>query len=161
MSTLKSKRGATVDRTALYSAIESLGRLTDLMERRRLQLAREVGLTPQQWQALEGIAREGFMPSLFARARDAAPAGVSRTLRQLLERGLVEVRASTSDARKREYRLTAAGSAVLEALRAAREAALAAVWDDLPAADVARFARFGGKLADRLAAYASGVDPTS
>lgn len=149
---------ARQERSALYEAIQTLSRLTELMERRRVQLAREVGLTPQQWQALEGVSREGFMPSLFARTRDASPAGVSRTLRQLLERRLVAVHASTDDARKREYQLTKSGRAVLDRLREAREAALAAVWEDLPPAEVARFARFGAQLADRLAAYASSSD---
>jgi DNA-binding MarR family transcriptional regulator len=143
------------DRAAMFAAIESLGSLTELMERRRQQLAREVGLTPQQWQVLEGISREGFMPSLFARARESSPAAVSRTLRQLLERGLVDVSAAADDARKREYLLTAAGHDVLTELRRAREAALEAVWNGLPDHEIAEFARFGAVLSERLADYAA------
>lgn len=147
------------DRSALYEAVESLGRLADVMERRRQQLARQVGLTPQQWRTLEGITQQGFLPSLFARERESSPAAVSRTLRQLLERELVEVRPSVDDARKREYLLTAEGVSVLEKLRDAREAALSAVWSDLPPDEISRFARFGGLLADRLAVYADRSEP--
>ena len=75
-------------RDPLYRAIEGLQRLAELFERRRAQLARRVGLSDPQWRVLEEIAREDFMPSLFARRRDAHPAAVSRTLRQLLDRGL-------------------------------------------------------------------------
>jgi DNA-binding MarR family transcriptional regulator len=144
---------------ARFQAIESLGRLTELMDRRRQQLSRRVGLTPQQWQALEGISRAGFLPSLFARSSQSSRAGVSRTLRQLLERKLVEVSASADDARKREYLLTAAGRRVLEALLDAREHALGEVWTDLPPDQLAQFAEFGALLADRLAAYAERSEP--
>lgn len=147
------KRSAR-DREALYAAVEGLGRLTEVMERRRQQLAREVGLSPQQWRVLEGIAREDFMPSLFARDQECAPAAVSRTLRQLLERGLVDVSIAAGDARRREYGLTEAGREVLARLRGARELALEAVWSDLDRAELARFAAFGSALADRLEAYA-------
>ena len=139
---------------ALFAAVEGLGRLTELMERRRQQLAREVGLSPQQWRVLEEIAREDFMPSLFARAQECAPAAVSRTLRQLLDRGLVQVSIARDDARRREYALTARGRRTLEQLRRARERALEAVWADFDRSDLERFASFGGELADRLEAYA-------
>ena len=78
-------------REVVYAAIEALQRLTDGMERRRQQLARRVGLSLRQWQVLEEISEPGFMPSLFARRQDSSPAGVSRVLRQLLDRGLVAV----------------------------------------------------------------------
>jgi len=142
------------DRGPLYAAIEGLGRLTELMERRRQQLAREVGLSPQQWRVLEEIGREDFMPSLFARTQESSPAAVSRTLRQLLERGLVEVSIASQDARRREYSLTASGRDLLGRLRAARERALEAVWSGFDPADLDRFAAFGSALADRLEAYA-------
>ena len=140
-------------RPVLYAAIESLQRLTDLMQRRRQQLARGVGLSPQQWQVLEEISRDGFMPSLFARDRDSSPAGVSRTLRQLLDRRLVVVSISADDARKRDYALTRRGERVLADVRAAREKALEVVWRDLDARDVEAFAHFGSRLAERLGAY--------
>jgi len=146
------------DRQALYAAIEILGRLTEGMERRRQQLARAVGLTPQQWRVLEEIGREDFMPSLFARAQECSPAAVSRTLRQLQERGLVRSAISAEDARRREYALTRAGERALAALRGAREQALEAVWGGLDAADLSHFAAFGRRLAERLEAYADASD---
>jgi DNA-binding MarR family transcriptional regulator len=140
---------------AVWEAIEALGRLTDVMDRRREQLGRAVGLSPQQWRVLQEIAREDFMPSLFARAQECTPAAISRVLRQLLERGLVEVSISGHDARRRDYTLTRQGEATLEALRRAREDALDAVWGELDPADLERFAAFGSRLADRLEAYAA------
>ena len=141
-------------RDVVYAAILSLQRLTEGMDRRRQQLARQVGLSPRQLAVLEEVSREGFMPSLFARSRDSSPAGVSRVLRQLLDRGLVAVSIGAGDARRREYALTARGAKRMAELRAARESAMAAVWDGLEPRDVERFARFGARLADRLAAYA-------
>ena len=50
-----------------HAAIECLGRLSELYQRRREQLAASVGLTDREWDVLEEIATEHFMPSLFAR----------------------------------------------------------------------------------------------
>ena len=147
------------ERAALWEAIDALGRLTELMDRRREQLGRQVGLSPQQWRILEEIGREDFMPSLFARARECTPAAVSRVLRQLLEQDLVSVSISGEDARRRDYALTAKGRRTLETLRDAREDALNAVWADLDRAELRRFARFGSSLADRLEDYAQRAEP--
>jgi DNA-binding MarR family transcriptional regulator len=154
-------RDTARSRAALFRAIEQLGRLTQLMERRRQQLARSVGLSPQQWRVLEEIAREDFMPSLFARNQECTPAAVSRTLRLLLGRGLVEVAIAAGDARRRDYVLTSAGGRILQRLRAAREEALEAVWSGFGAADLERFGAFGGALADRLEAYATSSEPAA
>jgi DNA-binding MarR family transcriptional regulator len=145
-------------REATFGAIEALLRLSELVERRRRQLARDAGLSDAQWQVLEQVATEHFLPSLFARARETAPAAVSRTLRQLQERGLIRVSIAAGDRRQREYRLTARGRQVTDRLREAREDALAAVWDALPPGDIARFARFARRLADRMEAHAAEVD---
>lgn len=138
-------------------AVEGLARLADAFERRRRQLVRELGLTDAQLRVLEEIARDEFMPSLFARRRACSPAAVSRTLRQLQESGLVSVAAADRDGRQREYALTPSGRRLMERLRARRLAALDAVWRDLPADELARFGAFGQRLADRLDAYADGV----
>ena len=149
----KTRAGAT-KRKPLFTAIDGLGRLTELMERRRRQLAAQVDLSPQQWRVLEEIAREDFMPSLFARNQECSAASVSRTLRQLLARGLVVVSIAESDARRREYAPSRAGQRVLERVRAAREAALEAVWSDFEDKELKRFAAIAGVLADRLETYA-------
>jgi len=137
----------------ILEAIRSLQRLTDLFRERRRELAREVGLSEAQWRLLEEIAGDGFMPSLFARQQDCAPAAVSRTLRQLLERGLVRVSISPDDARQRVYRLTPEGRRILRRLNVSRERAIAAIWKPLDRTDVANFVRFAEALADGLETY--------
>jgi DNA-binding MarR family transcriptional regulator len=141
-------------RRPLYDAIEGLQRLAELFERRRSQLAREAGLTDAQWRVLEEIGAERFMPSLFARTRAKHAAAVSRTLRQLQEDGLVEASIASGDARQRAYRLTARGRRRLEDLRASRARAIEVVWRGFPEAELARFAAFSQRLADRLERYA-------
>lgn len=151
-------RSARKERDAIYAAIEALQDLAGLVERRRRQLARSVGLSDQQWRVLEGISREHFMPSLFAKTAEISPAALSRTLRHLQDEGLVRAGISAEDARQREYVLTRKGDRVIEALRAAREEALGAVWDGLPRDEVEGFARFAAELSDRLARHAAAVE---
>lgn len=138
----------------LRRAVEALARLSEAFERRRRQLARELGLTDAQLRVLEEIARDDFMPSLFARQRACTPAAVSRVLRQLQDAGWVRAGIGARDARQRDYRLTASGRRLVERLRARRREALDAVWGDMPAADLARFGAFSEALAERLHAYA-------
>ena len=105
----------------MHHAIAQLQRLADLFGRRRAQLAQGAGLSEQQWHVLEEIATEHFMPSLFARGRQQAPAAVSRLIRQLLDKKLVTVSVSTRDGRQREYVLTAKGKRLLDGLRGDRK----------------------------------------
>ena len=135
-------------------AIAGLQRLTDLLGERRAQLAREAGLTEQQWRLLEEIAAPGFLPSWFARRSDVTPAAVSKILRQLLDKGLVEVSISPRDARQRDFTPTPRGRKVLARIEAAREDAVRAVWSTLPPRDVERFADLAEELAARLDTYA-------
>lgn len=135
-------------------AISALQRLAGLLEERRAQLAREAGLSEQQWRVLEEIAAPGFLPSLFARARRTSPAAVSKVLRQLLDAGLVRVAVSETDARQRDYTLTARGRRALAGIAEARREAVEAVWSGLPAADLRRFADVAETLAARLDAFA-------
>ena len=147
--------------SALYAAVEGLQRLTELFERRRRQLAREAGLSDPQWRVLEQIASEGFMPSMFARARETSAAAVSRTLRQLLDRHLVAVSIGAEDARQRHYKATARGRRLLAKLRERREEALDVVWSDFSKRELQAFARFAEGLADRLESYAEDVESRS
>src|SRR5262245_45585332 len=114
---------ATPDVAVVHDAIAKLQRLTDLFRTRRAQLAADAGLTEQQWQVLERIATEPFMPSMFARHRESSAAAVSRLTRQLLEKRLVSVSVSAKDGRQREFVLTPKGRRTLAGLRASREAA--------------------------------------
>ena len=95
----------------LREALAALQRLSDAFARRRGQLARGAELTEAQWRVLEQIAAEDFMPSLFARRQEQTPAAVSKLIRQLLDRGLVEVSISSGDARQRRLRADRARTA--------------------------------------------------
>lgn len=147
--------GRKQKRALAYEGIRVLQELAGVFEQRREQLAEEAGLTDLQWRVLEEVAAEDFMPSLFAKTRARSPAGVSRTLRQLLDRDLVRVSIGRGDARQREYALTAGGRRVLDRLRARREEAIEAVWLKLSEEELASFASVGAGLAIRLRGYAA------
>jgi DNA-binding MarR family transcriptional regulator len=129
--------------------------MTEAFARRRQQLALSVGLSEGQWGVLEEIATQHFMPSMFARTRSSSAAAVSKTLRQLLDKGLVSVGMSKSDGRQRAYLLTAKGKRVLEILRKERELAIEEIWLSLDADQMRNFVSFGNQLCNRLERYGS------
>jgi DNA-binding MarR family transcriptional regulator len=130
----------------IHAAIDALRGLADAFDRRRATLAREAGLTVEGWRALETIATEHFVPSMFARRRRSSAAAVSKILRRLSADGLVRPSVAPHDARGRIYRLTARGRRRLDALRRARFRAIDAIWRALPAREVETFARFAAAL---------------
>jgi hypothetical protein len=68
----------------VLGAIASLQRLAALFLARREALARAAGITVAQWEVLERITDEHFMPSLFAQARESsstAPTAASAAMR--------------------------------------------------------------------------------
>lgn len=140
-----------------HAAIEVLGRLSELYRERREQLAFSVELTSQQWGALEEIATEHFMPSLFARRRESSAAAVSKILRQLMDKGFVVASIGKGDARQRTYSLTQKGRRVMDTLRKTREAAIRDVWLALPGGGLRGFTELGTELIQRLEAYATDV----
>ena len=137
----------------IHEAIGALQRLTDLFNERRDEIARGAGLSVRQWQILEEVATEHFMPSMFAARGAVTPAAVSKLVRGRLERDLVRASISTGDRRQRSFVLTAAGRKLLDGVRLTRQAAIDAIWADLPEAELLRFAKFGQKLGNRLEAY--------
>jgi DNA-binding MarR family transcriptional regulator len=139
----------------VHDAIANLQRLTDLFQERRAQLATEAGLTEQQWDVLERIATEHFMPSLFARRRESSAAAVSRLIRQLLDKRLVTASARDHDGRQRQYVLTAKGRRTLDALRAGRQAAIDVIWSSLDRGALTTFAEVSAELIRRIEAYAA------
>jgi DNA-binding MarR family transcriptional regulator len=143
----------------VHAAIVSLTRLAELYRHRREQLAAEAGLTDQQWEVLEEIATEHFMPSLFARRRESSPAAVSKILRQLMEKGAVVASIAEEDGRQRNYALTARGRRLMDRLRERREEAIRDVWLTLDAAGMRAFTQFGNRLIERLERYASAASP--
>lgn len=152
---MASKKISSAREARIQNTIEALQGLVEVFEDRRESLARSVGLSPTQWQMLEQVARDDFMPSLFARRREVTAAAVSRTLRQLLDQRLVDVQISPRDARQRLYRVTEKGRKALDELRRERGRAIAAVWDTLSEADLARFEKLSRLLTDRLRSYES------
>lgn len=138
-----------------HAAITVLGRLAELYRARREQLAASAGITDQQWEVLEQISTEHFMPSLFARTRESSAAAVSKILRQLTDKGLVVATVSKGDARQRSYSLTSKGKRLMERLRDGREEAISAVWLSLPASGMRAFTEFGTALIERLERYAA------
>ncbi len=152
------RKDGPLDQRELWVAVEGLQRLAEVFDRRRQQLAREVGLTDGQWRLLEEVASEHFMPSLFARRRRCTPAAVSRTLKQLLAGEMIRVSISSADARQRDYTLTERGRSALEHVRRSREQALDAVWRDLPRDELERFGIFSAALAKRLELYAEQME---
>lgn len=140
--------------STIHESIARLQRLSDLFAARRQQLARKVGLTEREWQVLEEISSEHFMPSMFARQSEQTPAAVSKVLRQLLGKGLVRSSVADGDGRKRAYELTPTGEAVMRRLRSERNHAIEAIWRDLPAQQLRAFSALSGELIARIEAYA-------
>ncbi len=130
--------------------------LAEIFERRREVLARDAGITIEQWRVLEEISTEHFIPSMFARSRDSSAAAVSKILRQLLDSGLVSAAIGRADRRNRRYKLTAKGTRALGKLRASRQAAIEAIWTGFSRAELAAFSTFAIKLSDRIERYSRG-----
>jgi DNA-binding MarR family transcriptional regulator len=141
-------------RPEIRRAIEALQRLAEGFALRRRQLAAAAGLTEAEWRVLDEIAGEDFMPSMFARQRDCSPAAISRSLRGLQQKRLVDASISRGDARQREYRLTRKGRDALRRLERERRRAIEAVWREFEARDLDAFVRFADALGDRLESYA-------
>jgi DNA-binding MarR family transcriptional regulator len=143
----------------VHRAIAHLQQLVDLFQRRRAQLAAEVGLTDHQWGVLEEISSEHFMPSLFARQRESSAAAVSKTIRQLVNKGLVAVSVAVEDARQRRYELTADGQRVMGKLRERRQDAIARVWMKQDANALAAFNALAAGLSNELEALVNESGP--
>lgn len=145
-------------RAEALSAIACLQQLTELFQSRREQLASEVGLTEHQWAVLEQTTSEHFMPSMFARSRQSSAAAVSKTLRQLIEKGLVSVGIDAKDGRQRRYELTTKGRRIMEQLRQSREAAIRDVWLKFDEKRLHAFTDFATELCEQLERYSRRAD---
>lgn len=137
-------------RDRALEAVRTLGRLVTVFGERRKQLAERVGLTDQQWQALEEVEVEHFMPTLFAQKRETSAAAVSKILKQLTDKGLVVGRVSEVDGRQRTYEVTPRGRELLSELREERERVIGEVWMSYPAERLEEFSSFGNDLAAHL-----------
>lgn len=136
-----------------HQAIEHLQTLTELFQHRRVQLAKAVKLTEQQWRVLEEISTEHFIPSMFARNRESSPAAVSKIIRQLTEKGLISVSISLVDGRQRQYVLTAKGRKTMEMIRVRRFQAIEAIWMRFDQKELDQFNRFSTRLIDSIETF--------
>lgn len=141
----------------IHDAILALQELADVFQHRREVLAREAGLTVEQWRVLEEIEGHDFMPSLFARERKRSRAAVSKIIRQLLDKGIIETSVAVHDGRQRTYRLTAKGRAATEKLRRARRRAIEKVWSRFTPEELEAFTRFSQRLCAGLEALTSSL----
>lgn len=139
---------------AIHTAIEKLQQLSEVFQHRRMQLAKQAGLTEQQWRVLEEISTEHFMPSMFAKTRESSAAAVSKIIRQLLDKQLVRVSIHHLDGRQRQYDLTSKGKKILNELRSYRTKAIETIWMDFELSDLINFNRFSMKLIDSIETFA-------
>lgn len=140
-------------RERALACVEVLSRLVAVFAERRRQLAESVGLTDQQWQVLEEIQTEHFMPSLFARERKSSAAAVSKILRQLTDKGFIQAQVSPKDGRQRDYLVTVAGQQILHTLRSERKLAIDQVWLSLTEQQLSQFHHLGSEIAERLESF--------
>jgi DNA-binding MarR family transcriptional regulator len=138
-----------------YNAINSLNRLFDIVQKRRAAIAAEVGLTDMQWQVLEEISTEHFMPSLFATKRESSRAAVSKILKQLTGKGLLDVALNSKDGRVREYFLTRDGENKMKKIRASREDAILKIWMNYSEKQLTDFCEFNEDLIGSMESYLS------
>ena len=136
-----------------YTAIGQLNKLTAIFARRRSELAAQVGLTEQQWLMMEQISTTHFIPSLFAEERESSRAAVSKIIRQLVDKGLVNVKLDEKDARQRHYTLTTDGEQKMQTLRNLRERAINDIWMTLDHDALAGFCQFSEKLINSIETY--------
>ncbi|MDZ4697184.1 MAG: hypothetical protein SGI86_18755 [Deltaproteobacteria bacterium] len=153
-SLARAKAIPEVGLNGIHTGIAALQRLSNVFTLRREQLAAEVGLSDHQWSVLEEIATLHFMPSMFAKRRSSSPAAISKTLRHLMERGLVSVAVGDGDGRRRSYSLTAQGEKTMVLLRKGRQLAIDRIWRDLDVEGLAGFCKFADELARRMEDYA-------
>ena len=139
---------------AAHQAIEQLQKLSELFQQRRVQLAKTVKLTEQQWRVLEEVSTEHFIPSMFARNRESSPAAVSKIIRQLTEKGLINVSISPTDGRQRQYVLTAKGRKMMEAIRVRRLRAIDEIWMHFDQQELEQFNRFSERLIQSIETFA-------
>jgi DNA-binding MarR family transcriptional regulator len=107
------------------------------LARRGERLARQAGLTTQQWLVLleiagdpsfrkargSGAAPEGILPSEIAQARGVSRATVSALVAQLLKLGLIRDVEDPEDGRRRRLQITPAGERALATIEPVRKEA--------------------------------------
>lgn len=127
--------------------------LANHLVRRGEDLARQSGITTQQWILLLHIAGdpnftsfddeerdpEGVLPSEIARARGVSRANVSALMSGLVDRGLVRQKKDKRDGRRKRVVVTAAGKRALAKIDPTRREANRRLLANLSATERKRF----------------------
>ena len=145
------------------AAVLALVDLSSQLQRRGEAIARQAGLSAQQWLLLLHVAGEpelakpahgqaapGILASDVATIRGVTQANISRLVAGLIRRGLVNQGSDAADARRRRLVITARGVAVLEGIEPYRREANRLLLADLAPAERRRFAGFLHRCLERL-----------
>jgi DNA-binding MarR family transcriptional regulator len=117
-------KAAPLDREGVVTALASLSLpLMWTLRQRAMQVYEPFGVRPTRVLLMELVARGIDQPKLIAEVLDAVPPAVTAMVNELMEKGWLARESDASDRRRVRLRLTAAGEAALERLRAAWQAA--------------------------------------
>jgi len=110
----------------------------------------EHDLTEQQWRVLRALIAADQPRSVGALADDTFLLGpsLSRMLVTLDDRGLIERRAATGDARRAEIDITPAGRALVALISPRSEAVYAHIESEVGASDLGRLPDLLARIAD-------------
>jgi len=144
------RRGGRRERASTEEAIiVAFFDIANHLARRGERMARQAGLTTQQWLVLLevagdpsfrkargiGAAPEGILPSEIAQARGVSRATVSALVAQLLRLGLIRDVEDPEDGRRRRLLITPAGERALSTIEPIRKEANRRLLAALPPAD--------------------------
>ncbi|GHD86248.1 MarR family winged helix-turn-helix transcriptional regulator [Streptomyces naganishii] len=138
--------------TAPMEIIGRINRCAALLQQAEDAPLRRAGLTRAEFDLLGALRRTGheLTPSELARETFSSGAAVTKRLKQLTERGLVERRGDTRDRRVAHVRLTDAGRDLVDGILPAQLAHEREVLSALDDGDRGDLAALLGGLLDRL-----------
>ena len=123
-----------------------------LVEMPRLRLPRAAGLTMPQFRALRHLRESPRTQSELVELIDLSPAGVSRVVDRLQDRGLVVATRREDDRRIVEVRLTDAGQLALEDVSPLRDTVLERAVEGMAPEGRARITRALRELVEAVSA---------
>ncbi|MER6749096.1 MarR family winged helix-turn-helix transcriptional regulator [Streptomyces fungicidicus] len=138
--------------TGPMEVIGRINRCAALLQQAEDAPLRRAGLTRPEFDLLGALRRTGheLTPSELARETFSSGAAVTKRLKQLGERGLVERRGDTRDRRVAHVRLTDSGSALVDGIMPAQLAYENAVLSGLDGPELGELAALLGELLGQL-----------
>lgn len=138
--------------TGPMEVIGRINRCAALLQQAEDAPLRRAGLTRPEFDLLGALRRTGheLTPSELARETFSSGAAVTKRLKQLTERGLVERRGDTRDRRVAHVRLTDSGSDLVDGILPAQLAYEAAVLSGLDGPELGELAALLGELLGQL-----------